>query len=47
MQKCYEIAPERVKQFPEAEIAFVLNKISENDIVPDLGCGYGRVAIKL
>ena len=47
LQKCYKIAPERVKQFLEAEIAFVLNKISQNDIVLDLGCGYGRVAIRL
>ena len=47
LQKCYEIAPERVKQFLEAEIAFVLNKISRKDIVLDLGCGFGRVAIRL
>ncbi|HUS87445.1 MAG TPA: class I SAM-dependent methyltransferase [Bacteroidales bacterium] len=47
LQRCYEIAPVRVKQFLETEIAFVLNKISQNDIVLDLGCGYGRVAIRL
>ena len=47
LQRCYEIAPVRVKQFLEAEIAFVLNKIGQNDIVIDLGCGYGRVAIRL
>ena len=47
LQRCYEIAPVRVKQFLEAEIAFVLNKIGQNDLVLDLGCGYGRVAIRL
>ena len=47
LQKCYDIAPARVKQFLEAEIAFVLNKISADDIVLDLGCGYGRVAFRL
>jgi len=47
LEKCYKLAPVRVKQFLEAEIAFVLNKISKNDKVLDLGCGYGRVAIRL
>ncbi len=47
LQKCYEIAPVRIKQFLEAEIAFVLNKINKNDIVLDLGCGYGRIAIRM
>lgn len=47
LQKCYEIAPVRVKQFLKAEIAFVLKNIGHNDKVLDLGCGYGRVAIHL
>ncbi|NHZ85625.1 MAG: methyltransferase domain-containing protein [Planctomycetia bacterium] len=47
LQRCYEIAPVRVKQFLKAEIDFMLNKINRNDIVLDLGCGYGRVAIRL
>ena len=47
LKKCYEIAPERVKQFLKAEIAFVLSRIKHNDKVLDLGCGYGRVALKL
>ena len=47
LQKCYEVAPARIKQFLEAEIKFVLDKINPNDKVLDLGCGYGRVAIKL
>lgn len=47
MQKCYEVAPVRVKQFLNAEIEFILSKIQQNDRVLDLGCGYGRIAIKL
>lgn len=47
LQKCYEIAPPRVKQYLEAEIEFVLAKISPTDSVLELGCGYGRVLQKL
>jgi SAM-dependent methyltransferase len=47
LRKCYEIAPVRVIQFLEAEISFVLNKISQNDVVLNLGWGYGRVSIRL
>jgi ubiquinone/menaquinone biosynthesis C-methylase UbiE len=47
LQKCYEIAPKRVKQFLEAEIAFVLEKTNSDDNVLDLGCGYGRVSTRL
>lgn len=47
LQKCYEIAPPRIKQLLKAEIDFVLEKISQNDSVLDLGCGYGRVAREL
>ncbi len=47
LQKCYKLAPPRVAQFLEAEISFVLNKIQDNDNVLDLGCGYGRVTIRL
>jgi 2-polyprenyl-6-hydroxyphenyl methylase/3-demethylubiquinone-9 3-methyltransferase len=45
--RCYEIAPPRIQQFLEAEIGFVLEKISEHDNVLDLGCGYGRVSVRL
>ncbi|MDR0296193.1 MAG: class I SAM-dependent methyltransferase [Prevotellaceae bacterium] len=47
LQKCYNIAPPRIQQLLTAEIDFVLRKLSLNDIVLDLGCGYGRVAIEL
>jgi ubiquinone/menaquinone biosynthesis C-methylase UbiE len=47
LKRCYEIASPRVKQFLEAEISFVLKHIGQNDLVLDLGCGYGRVAVRL
>ncbi len=47
LQRCYEIAPERIVQFLEAEIDFVMKKIDPDDLVLDLGCGYGRVAFRL
>ncbi|MCK4653150.1 MAG: class I SAM-dependent methyltransferase [Candidatus Cloacimonetes bacterium] len=47
LQKCYEIAQPRVKQYLEAEIEFVLKHINLSDKVLELGCGYGRVLQKL
>jgi 2-polyprenyl-6-hydroxyphenyl methylase/3-demethylubiquinone-9 3-methyltransferase len=47
LKKCYELAPARVKQFLQAEIEYVVKEIKETDIVLDLGCGYGRVAVEL
>ncbi|MBW2015735.1 MAG: class I SAM-dependent methyltransferase [Deltaproteobacteria bacterium] len=43
LRRCYEIAPPRVKQYLEAEIAFVLERIRHRHLVLELGCGYGRV----
>ncbi|HNW72909.1 MAG: class I SAM-dependent methyltransferase [Bacteroidales bacterium] len=45
--RCYEVAPVRVKQFLEAEIGFVLSRTDAGSMVLDLGCGYGRVAVRL
>lgn len=39
----YKIATPRVRQYLREEINFVLKKIRKNDLVLDLGCGYGRV----
>ena len=47
LQQCYDIAPPRVKQYLDAEIQHVMNKISPSDVVLELGCGYGRVLEKL
>jgi len=47
LKHCYEIAPPRVKQYLEAEIEYVLNKLKATDRVLELGCGYGRVLQRL
>lgn len=43
LRRCYEIAPPRVQQYLKAEANHVLQKICADDIVLELGCGYGRV----
>ena len=47
LRKCYELASARVKQYLEAEIGFVLDRLQPSDVVLELGCGYGRVAFRL
>jgi len=47
LKRCYEIAPPRVKQYLEAEIEYVLDKLKATDKVLELGCGYGRVLQRL
>jgi len=41
--RCYEIAPQRIKQYLNAEIQFVISNINGSGLVLELGCGYGRV----
>ena len=43
LKKCYDIAPPRVQKYLKAEVDHVLTKIRLNDIVLELGCGYGRI----
>ena len=43
LKRVYEIAPQRVKQYFEAEINHVLQKIHNQNLVLELGCGYGRI----
>ncbi|MBI5730758.1 MAG: class I SAM-dependent methyltransferase [Ignavibacteriales bacterium] len=43
LQQVYEIAPQRVKQYFEAEVNYVLQKINTQDLVLELGCGFGRI----
>jgi 2-polyprenyl-6-hydroxyphenyl methylase/3-demethylubiquinone-9 3-methyltransferase len=43
LQRCYEIASPRVRQYLEAEIAHALSRIRPGDAVLELGCGYGRI----
>ena len=43
LQRCYDLAPPRVKQYLEAEVHHVVKRIKESDLVLELGCGYGRI----
>lgn len=47
LRECYEIAPPRVRQYMEAEVQHVLERIGVQDKVLELGCGYGRVMATL
>ncbi len=42
LRRVYEIASPRVRRYLEAELEHVLGKIDGDDLVLDLGCGYGR-----
>lgn len=43
LRRVYEIAPQRVQQYFDAEVNHVLQKIHPQDLVLELGCGYGRI----
>jgi SAM-dependent methyltransferase len=43
LRLAYQIAPPRVKQYLQAEISYVTDRIHSTDNVLELGCGYGRV----
>ena len=43
LERCYEIAPPRVRQYLDAEVSFILDRIGPSDLVLELGCGYGRI----
>ena len=47
LERCYEVAPTRVRQYLEAEIRHVLERLRSTDSVLELGCGYGRIARRL
>jgi len=47
LRRAYEIAPARVKQYLEAEIVHILDRVPRGGVVLELGCGYGRVAFRL
>lgn len=47
LRKVYDLAPPRVRQYLEAEMNFVLDRIRPGDRVLELGCGYGRVLLRL
>jgi SAM-dependent methyltransferase len=43
LQRCYDVAPPRVRQALDAEIGFVLSLVRTDSTILELGCGYGRV----
>jgi len=47
LQRCYEVAPERVRRYLEAEIVHALARLRPTDEVLELGCGYGRIVQRL
>ena len=47
LKQAYEIAPARVRQYLDAEVSHVLEKIHPGDLVVELGCGYGRIIPRL
>jgi 2-polyprenyl-6-hydroxyphenyl methylase/3-demethylubiquinone-9 3-methyltransferase len=47
LQRCYAIASPRVKRYLEAEIQQILGRLQSSDVVLELGCGYGRVTLRL
>lgn len=47
LRRCYQIAPDRVKQYLDAEIEFVKERLTPGSVVLELGCGYGRVLAPL
>lgn len=47
LKLCYDLAPPRVKQYFQAEINVIAEKIKPNYSVLELGCGYCRILIEL
>lgn len=43
LKRVYEIAPQRVKEYFDAEVNHVLQYIRPSSLVLELGCGYGRI----
>ncbi|MFQ6676835.1 MAG: class I SAM-dependent methyltransferase [Fidelibacterota bacterium] len=43
LRECYAIAPQRIKQYLDAEIKYIISHTRPQDSVLELGCGYGRV----
>lgn len=47
LKRVYDIALPRVRQYLDAEVSHVLERIRPADLVLELGCGYGRILPKL
>ena len=42
LQQVYELATPRIRQYLKAELDYALTQLNQDDLVLDLGCGYGR-----
>lgn len=47
LKQCYDVASPRVRQYLDAEIAYVKSRLKATDEVLELGCGYGRVTLDI
>lgn len=47
LHRVYQLAAPRVQQYLEAEILHLLGQLRNTDSVLELGCGYGRVSLRL
>jgi SAM-dependent methyltransferase len=47
LRACYDVAPPRTRQYLEAEIVHVLERVSPFAIALEMGCGYGRALCRL
>lgn len=47
LRRCYEIATPPVREYLEGEIQHLLARLPATGPVLELGCGYGRVALRL
>ncbi len=43
LKQCYDIAPQRIQQYLQAEIDYVSDRVDRGEVILELGCGYGRV----
>jgi len=47
LERCYEVASPRVRQYLEAELAHVIAHLEPTDAVLEIGCGTGRITHRL
>lgn len=47
LKQCYDLAPERIQQYLNAEIEIIRERIKPRGRALELGCGYGRVIKEL
>jgi 2-polyprenyl-6-hydroxyphenyl methylase/3-demethylubiquinone-9 3-methyltransferase len=47
LELCYKLANQRIKQYLQSEINFTKSLLNPNDIILELGCGYGRIMAEI